>query len=127
MLRPRGLLETADGGVLAFLSIWFREFDPEGQLAISSLNTGHSLLIHFKSGWRPSLKIKDDIFEVTLPRTPGIPILLVVAGHWEVFWRISHPVSEYDKLIPNFEEARIKRKASIALYSQRKKPERRLK
>lgn len=50
----------------------FRNF-----LKIESINTGQSIRIIFKEGWKPEFKLRNQDLEIIIPKKLGIPVFLI--------------------------------------------------
>jgi len=68
----------------------FRNF-----LEISDINTGNSIKISLKEGWKPEFKIEDGDIDIAVPKKLGIPAILLFFS----LSAINQTISIYDKYL----------------------------
>jgi hypothetical protein len=63
--------------------IRFNDPEYEGKkpptLEIESVNTGNSIIMKLKEGWKPSTKIEDGDFVIYVPKMLGVPLLVAAS------------------------------------------------
>ncbi len=93
----------------------FRNF-----LEIESINTGQSIRIRFKEGWKPEFKVRKQELEIRIPKKLGIPAILL----YLLLTGVQKTSDIYnDNLDGQIKELEIKLK-QMELYEQIEKRER---
>lgn len=61
-----------------WLDEWLQFSHPEDRLQIESIETGHSVLLRFKGGWKPTVRIAGQDVEIGLPSGLALPLVFAV-------------------------------------------------